>query len=42
MDHVGGLPKMSVLRPVYMKDLVSKEVHVVCIVHLGLAQVDIP
>ena len=35
-------PKMRVLKPVYMKCLVNKKVYVVCIIHLGLAQINIP
>jgi len=33
---------MRGLKPVYIKGLVSKKVHVVCIVHSGLAQANIP
>jgi len=42
MGHVNGSSKMRVLKPVYMKGQVSKKVHVVCIVPLGLAQENIP
>jgi len=35
-------PRMRVLKLVYMQGLISKKVHVVCIVHLGLAQVNVP
>ena len=41
MGHVSGRSEMRELKSVYMKDLVSRKVHAVCIVHSGLAQANI-